>query len=189
MRRHGALAAAAAVLGAAVLRAQAAPPTPRPTLPAPPPSSKSVKATAPLNFSGVWDIDLENSQGVSTSMKRAVLSVRQNGSRIWIEPVEQPRPYLSADEIVVDGKLYEKAIGRGEKGTVQAQWGKDRKSLWIQTVTTNGEGAEVAFQRSQWSLSDGGKVWTRRTWTVQEGQNRESLLIFRKRPGPAPASP
>jgi hypothetical protein len=189
MRVRAALAFTAAVLTAGVLRAQAAPPTPRPTLPAPPPAAKGAKKAAPLDFSGIWDIDLENSQGVSTSMKRAVLSVRQNGSRIWIEPVEQPRPYLSADEIVVDGKLYEKAIGRGEKGTVQAQWAKDRKSLWIQTVTTNGEGAEVAFQRSQWSLSDGGKVWTRRTWTVQKEQNRESLLVFRKRPGAAPASP
>ena len=188
MRRRAALAFAAGALAAAVLRAQAAPPTPRPTLPAPP-SAKGAKTAAPLDFSGIWDIDLDNSDGISTSMKRAVLSVRQNGSRIWIEPAEQARPYLSADEIVVDGKLYEKAIGRGEKGTVQAQWAKDRKSLWIQTVTTNAEGAEVAFQRSQWSLKDGGKVWTRHTWTVQKGQNRESILVFRKRPGAAPASP
>ncbi|HKD18003.1 MAG TPA: hypothetical protein VKG23_09045 [Thermoanaerobaculia bacterium] len=189
MRRRFALGFAAAVLAAAVVGAQAAPPTPRPTLPSPPPPARGAKAGAPLDFSGVWEIDLARSEGVSTSMKRAVLSVRQNGSRIWIEPVEQPRPYLSADEIVVDGKLYEKAIGRGEKGTVQAQWAKDRKSLWIQTVTTNGEGAEVAFQRSQWLLTEGGKVWTRHTWTVQKGQNRESLLVFNKRPGAAPAAP
>ena len=189
MRRRAALSFAAAVLAAALARAQAAPPTPRPTLPAPPPPAKGAKATTPMDFSGIWDIDLANSEGVSTSMKRAVLSVRQNGSRIWIEPVEQPRPYLSADEIVVDGKLYEKAIGRGEKGTVQAQWAKDRKSLWIQTVTTSEEGAEVAFQRSQWTLTDGGKVWTRRTWTIQKGQNRVSLLVFKKRPGAAPHTP
>ena len=187
MIRRTALAAATAVLAAAVLRGQAAPPTPRPTLPAPPPAKSS--KTPPVDFSGVWDIDLTQSQGVSTSMKKAVLSVRQSGSRLWIEPIEQPRPYLSAEEIVVDGKLYEKAIGRNEKGTVQAQWAKDRKSLWIQTVTTSPEGAEVAFQRSQWSLSDGGKVWTRHTWTVQKGNNRESLLVFKKRPGAAPAKP
>ena len=187
MRGRTAPAAVAAALAAAVLSAQAAPPTPRPTLPAPPPA-KGAKAS-PLDFSGIWEIDLQKSEGVSTSMQRAVLSVRQNGSRLWIEPIEQPRPYLSAEEIVVDGKLYEKAIGRNEKGTVQAQWAKDRKSLWIQTVTTSPEGAEVAFQRSQWSLSDGGKVWTRHTWTVQKGNNRESLLVFNKRPGAAPAKP
>jgi hypothetical protein len=187
MRGRAGLAAFVAAFAAAVLNAQAAPPTPRPTLPAPPPV-KGAK-TAPLDFSGVWEIDLDKSKGVSTSMRRAVLSVRQNGSRLWIEPIEQPRPYLSADEIIVDGKLYEKAIGRNEKGTVQAQWAKDRKSLWIQTVTTSPEGAEVAFQRSRWSLSDGGKVWTRHTWTVQKGDNRESVLVFKKRPGAAPASP
>src|SRR5262249_12801184 len=131
---------AAAVLAAAV-RAQTAPPTPRPTLPAPPPAAKGAKAV-PLDFSGVWDIDLKASEGVSTSMGKAVLAVRQNGDRLWIEPIEQPRPYLSADEIVVDGKLYEKAVGRGDKGTVQAQWGKDRKALWIQTVTKNPDGTE-----------------------------------------------
>jgi len=187
MRGRAALAAAAAAFAAAVLKAQAAPPTPRPTLPAPPPA-KGAK-TVPLDFSGVWEIDLDKSEGVSTSMRHAVLSVRQNGGRLWIEPIEQPRPYLSAEEIVVDGKLYDKAIGRGDKGTVQAQWAKDRKSLWIQTVTTNPEGAEVAFQRAQWSLSDGGKVWTRHTWTIQKGNNRESLLVFKKRPGARPAQP
>src|SRR5512143_1733378 len=122
-------------------------------------------------------------------MQKAVLSIRQNGDRLWIEPVEQPRPYLSADEIVVDGKLSEKAVGRGEKGTVQAHWGKDRKSLWIQTVTKSPEGAEVAFQRTQWELKDGGKTWIRKTWTVQKGETRESLLVFHKRPGEKPATP
>ena len=187
MSRRAAASFAASLLAAAALRAQAAPPTPRPTLPAPPPAKNS--KTAPLDFSGVWEIDLEKSKGVSTSMKRAVLSIRQNGGRLWIEPIEQPRPYLSAEEIVVDGKLYEKAIGRGDKGTVQAQWATDRKSLWIQTVTSNAEGAEVAFQRSQWTLSEKGTVWTRHTWTIQKGNNRESILVFRKRPGAPPHEP
>ncbi len=186
-RRSFGVLAAAGLAAASVLRAQAAPPTPRPTRPAPPPA-RGAKA-APIDFSGVWDIDVDASQGLSTSMKKAVLSVRQNGSRIWIEPVEQPRPYLSADEIVVDGKLYEKAVGRGEKGTVQAQWAKDRKSLWIQTVTKSEDGVEVAFQRTQWELKDGGKTWTRRTWTVQKGESRESFLVFRKRPGVSPIAP
>jgi hypothetical protein len=179
----------AAVLVAASAGAQTAPPTPRPTLPAPPPPAKGAKPGAPLDFSGVWDIDLKASQGVSTSMGKAVISVRQNGEHLWIEPIEQTRPYLSADEIVVDGKLYEKAVGRGDKGTLQAQWGKDRKALWIQTVAKNPEGEEVAFQRSRWELKDGGNTWTRKTWTVQKGQTRESFLVFRKRPGVKPAAP
>jgi hypothetical protein len=135
----------------------------------------------PLDFSGVWDIDLAQSQGVSTAMKQAVLSVRQSGNTILVEPIEQPRPFLSADEIVVDGKVYEKAIGRGAKGTVRAFWATDGKSLWIETITKHTDGTEVAHQRSQWTLNNGGTVWTRHTWTVQDGKNRESVLVFKKR--------
>ena len=185
IRRARAAVFAAALLAAGVPAGAQTAPTPRPTLPAPPPPKKGAKIV-PLDFGGVWEIDLKVSEGVSTSMGKAVLAVRQNGDRLWIEPIEQPRPYLSADEIVVDGKLYEKAIGRGDKGTVQAQWGKDRKSLWIQTVTKNPEGDEVAFQRSRWELKDGGNTWTRKTWTIQKGKTRESLLVFRKRPGEKP---
>jgi hypothetical protein len=180
VRRRRTAAGAAALLSAAFAVGQTAPPTPAPTAGAPH-GQASKPARPPIDFSGLWDIDLPASKGVSSSMGKAVLSVRQNGDRIWIEPVEQPRPYLSADELVVDGKLYEKAVGRGEKGTVQAAWAKDRKSLWIQTVTRNPEGEQVAYQRSQWQLRDGGKTWTRRTWTVQNDQTRESFLVFRKR--------
>jgi hypothetical protein len=168
------------------LTAQSAPPTPAPTTvkPAAPASSKSPRA--PIDFSGVWEIDLQASKGVSTSMGKAVISIRQNGDRIWIEPIEQVRPYLAAEELIVDGKKYEKAVGRGDKGTVEAQWAKDRKSLWIQTVTNGEDGEEVAFQRSQWELKDGGKTWARRTWTVRKGDTRQSILIFRKRPAAKP---
>ena len=187
MRRRGAWRAAALLLSAAPLTAQIAPPTPEATAPPKPASGARVaKPKAPLDFAGVWEIDVKASKGVSTSMSKAVLSIRQSGDRLWIEPIEQPRPYLSAEEIVVDGKLYEKAVGRGDKGTVQAQWGKDNKDLWIQTVTKNAEGAEVAYQRSQWTLEDGGKTWTRHTWTIQKGQTRESVLVFKKREAKKP---
>jgi hypothetical protein len=172
-------------LAAGTLAAQTAPPTP------PPAAAKSASEAAkhpkpPLDFAGVWDIDLKESKNVSTNMEKAVLSVRQNGDRIWIEPIEQPRPYLASEEIVVDGQHYEKALGRGLKGSVQAQWGKDKKSLWIQSVTSSDEDPQVAFQRSVWMLRDGGKTWTRRTWTVQKGENRESFLVFKKRPAKKP---
>jgi hypothetical protein len=183
MTRRGGAAALGFVVALAASRrvsAQAAPPTPPPTaVKAAPAAAKAPKA--PLDFSGVWDIDLVASKGVSKNMEKAVLNVRQNGDRIWIEPVEQPRPYLSSEEIVVDGRNYEKALGRGLKGSVQAAWGKDRKSLWIQSVTSSDENPRVSFQRTQWELKDGGKVWTRRTWTEQAGENRESFLVFKKR--------
>jgi len=175
--RTVAAAAVALALGARLAAAQSAPPTPPPT--AVKPAGKAPKP--PLDFAGIWDIDLTASKGVSKNMEKAVLNVRQNGDRIWIQPIEQTRPYLSGDEIVVDGQKYEKALGRGLKGSVEASWGKDKKSLWIQSVTSSDENPRVAFQRTVWELKDGGKVWTRRTWTVQNNENRETLLVFKKR--------
>jgi hypothetical protein len=113
------VAAAASFWVAAFLAAQAAP------APTAPPNPAPKAARVPLDFNGVWELDAKESKSVSKNMEKAVISIRQSGDRIWIEPIEQRRPWLVADEIVVDGKVYEKAIGGGKKGSVQAQWGKD----------------------------------------------------------------
>ncbi len=186
MKAPRAAAAAPALLAAALLRGEAAIPTAKP---APVQTPAAAASRAPLDFSGVWEIDAKESQGVSRNMENAVLSVHQNGNRIWIEPIEQRKPYLSAEEIVVDGRTYEKALGAGRKGSVQAAWGKDEKSLWIQSTTGTDENPNAALQRTVWELRDGGRVWTRRTWTVQKNETRESFLVFRKRTGPPPAGP
>jgi hypothetical protein len=186
MRRFAA--GALLVFSAAALAAQIAPPatpTPAPTKPSSPSGKSARPARAPIDFSGTWEIDPAQSKGLSTSMREAVISIRQNGDRIWMEPVDHSRKYLSSEEIVVDGRLYEKALGRGMKGTVQAAWAKDRKSLWIQTVQKNAEGERVAYQRAQWTLKDP-NTWMRRTWTVQQDNNRESVLVFHRQTSPAP---
>lgn len=175
MKTSRPLLAAAAFCAAAIVGAQAAPP---PTA-APHPVPKVAKA--PLDFSGVWELDAKESKGVSKNMEKAVISIRQNGDRIWIEPIEQNRPWLVADEIVVDGKVYEKSIGGGKKGSVQAQWGKDKKSLWIQTAAGTDENPDSGWTRAVWELKDGGKTWTRRTWSFSQAEKRESFLVFRKR--------
>jgi len=179
----------AAAAAGAVAAAQTAPPTPAPTAAATPKSgSKGAKASkaAPLDFSGVWEIDAAASKGLTKNMSEAVLSIRQNGDKIWMEPVDRSKRYISSDVIVVDGKLYEKAVGRGMKGTVQAQWGKDKASLWIQSTTGTEEKPNSAMQRAVWRLRDHGKVWTRQTWTVEDGKTRESFLVFRKQESPKP---
>ena len=187
--RRSAAGALLLAFSASAVPAQIAPPpspTPAPTRPSSPSPKSGKPARAPIDFSGTWEIDAAQSQGMSTSMRDAVISIRQNGDRIWIEPVDRSRKFLSSEEIVVDGRLYEKALGRGMKGTVQAAWAKDRKSLWIQTVTKNAEGERVAYQRAQWTLKDP-NTWMRRTWTVQQDDNRESILVFRRqKAGTAP---
>ena len=166
---------AAALLGAQTVPAPTATPNPAPKI-----------AKAPLDFSGIWEIDLTKSKGISKNMEKAVISIRQSGDRIWMEPIEQQRPWLVAEEIVVDGKLYEKAVGGGRKGTVQAEWGKDKKSLWIQATTGTDENPNAGVQRTVWRLREGGKIWTRQTWTVQKDETRESFLVFRKRAAKKP---
>jgi hypothetical protein len=175
MRGSRLAATAAAFCVAAILGAQAAPaPT---ALPKPPPKT----ARARLDFSGVWEIDPKESKGVSKNQEKAVISIHQTGDRILMEPIEQRRPWLTAEEIIVDGQWWEKTLGGGRKGRVQAEWSKDGKELWIQTATGTEENPNASLQRTVWKLQDGGKTWTRQTWTVQKDDTRVSLLVFRKR--------
>jgi hypothetical protein len=168
--------------------AQSAPPPAATAAPAPKPKSaskpKAKSAAPPLDFSGVWVLDPSASQGVSPAMTGAVLSVRQNGNHIWIEPIERKEPMLLSEEIVVDGRKYEKGLGpmKGRKGTVTAKWGKDNASLWLQVEVSDDEsGSATGYQRAIWSLSDGGRVWTRQTKTITQSDVRETKLVFRKR--------
>lgn len=180
--------------GALVLLAFAAASASAQIAPPPTPSPASGKRSsgpakpprAPIDFSGTWEIDAAKSTGVSANMQGAVIAIRQNGDHIWIEPVDRSRKFLSSEEIVVDGRLYEKAVGRGMKGTVQAQWAKDKKSLWIQTVTKDEEGTQVFYQRTEWRLEEP-NTWTRGTRTVQKDGVRDSFLVFhRQTAAPAP---
>lgn len=176
----------AALLAAGALRAQ----TPSaPHSPARAPRRAKIPAP-PLDFTGVWVLDPKASEGVSQNMEGAVLSVRQNGNRIWIEPIESKSSKLLAEEIVVDGHVYEKSMGRKQKGTLVAQWSEDKTMLSLEAVVGTDENPRAAVQRMIWRLRDGGKTWTRQTRTVQPGGPKETLLVFRKRPGkgaaPAP---
>ena len=172
-----------AVTASSPASAQIAPP-PTPSPAAGKRSSGPAKPRVPLDFSGTWEIDAAESKGISNNMQGAVIAIRQNGDRIWIEPVDRSRKFLSSEEIVVDGRLYEKAVGRGMKGTVQAAWAKDRKSLWIQTVTKGEDGTQVYYQRTEWRLKDP-NTWTRGTRTVQKDEVRDSFLVFHRQKLPA----
>ncbi len=178
MSRRALLAAAAGVLAAALLAAQAA--APAPTAPAKP-KPKAKSSAPPLDFTGIWVLDPAASRGVTKQMEGAVLQVRQNGNRIWIEAVENPRTRITAEEILVDGQVYEKALGAGKKGTLEAAWGKDRQSLWLQAVVSTDEEPVAATQRMIWRLQDGGKTWTRQTRTLQPDGSKDTFLVFRKR--------
>jgi hypothetical protein len=188
MRRRAVL-AAGCILAAAALAAQTATPAPKPvrtpgSADSPKRSAKAKKKSGPpLDFTGVWVLDAQASSGVGPNMEQAVLSVRQNGNRIWIEQIETNRLNILAEEIVVDGKLYEKSLGRGQKGTLEAAWGKDGTSLWLQAVARTDENPTAAMQRMIWRLRDGGKTWTRQTRTIQPGGAKDTFLVFRKREG------
>ena len=80
---------------------------------------KPKRAGPPLDFSGVWELDTKASHGVSPAMEKGtVLSVRQNGNHIWIEPIERKKLTVLSEEVIVDGRKYEKALGTVKKGTL-----------------------------------------------------------------------
>ena len=149
-------------------------PLPKPG-PAPPP---------PLDFSGVWALDAKVSRNVSLQMRDAVLSVTQSGDRIWISAVQTPgahRQAILSEEIVADGRPYEKTLGPAGMGIVTAGWAKDGKSLWIQVLAGAAEDPGSALQRSVWKLSADKTVWTRDSVSVSRGQAKTARLVFRKR--------
>jgi hypothetical protein len=137
----------------------------------------------PLDFSGTWTLDPKMSSNVSDQMQGAVLSVRQRGDRIWISPVKAkdgPRPKILAEEIVVDARPYEKALGPAGKGLVTAGWAKDGKSLWIEVTAGPPEKPGSAIQRSVWRLSEDRQVWVRESVSVFPGRSARARLVFRR---------
>lgn len=151
------------------------------------PASKSKPKAAPrppLDFSGVWELDPKMSLHVSSHMEDAVLSVRQEGNRIWISPVPapgQPRRTILSEEIVADGRPYEKALGPAGKGLVTADWAKDGKSLWIEVQAGPPEDPGAAVQRSIWKLSEDRTVWVRESVSLSKENASSARLVFRKK--------
>ena len=183
MRRRGAGWAIAGLLLASALEGQEAPPPP-PTAKAAPPrrgSAKSQSPHAPLDFTGVWELDAKASKGVVNAMQEAALRVHQNGNRIWLEPLGPASTKLLAEEIVVDGQLYEKKMGK-DKGTLIAKWGTDGTSLWMEAVKGTEQDPRAAVQRMVWRLRDFGNTWTRQTWSISGEKTKQTFLVFRKRP-------
>jgi len=154
-----------------------------------PPAKKPAAAKEPAgpgapgsltNFSGIWQLDVNSSSGGSPNLKDAMLEVTQKGDRIWIQPLGESRRSVLAEEVVVDGRVYEKGVGQGRRGTLQAQWGKDGKSLWLEVVAPSEENPRAAVQRTVWKLSDDRKTWVRETVTMVNGQSRQSRLVFHR---------
>lgn len=151
----------------------------------------------PIDFSGVWEIDPSASQGAPANMNGAVLSVVQSGNRIMLEPVHGEHILLTADQIVADGRTYEKNVSTKMKGLVTAAWSPRGESLRIEISAGPPEDPKRMVQRSVWTLSRDRKVWVRQSVTVREGKSSLTRLVFRRRMGipptprvtPAPGSP
>jgi hypothetical protein len=137
----------------------------------------------PLDFSGTWTLDPKSSMNVSSQMEGAVLSVRQNGNRIWISSLkaeEGPRSRILAEEIVADARPYEKALGPAGKGLVTAGWARDGRSLWIEVAAGPPENPGAAIQRSVWRLSEDRQVWVRESVSISKGHSGSARLVFRR---------
>jgi hypothetical protein len=173
----------AALFAAAILAAAVAPAA-APAANKAPAAKKAPAALgspgSPTNFSGIWELDVHSSSGGAPNLKDAVLEVTQKGERIWLQPLGESRRGLLAEEVVVDGQTYEKGVGQARRGTLQAQWGKDGKSLWLEVVAPTEENPRAAVQRTVWRLSDDRNTWVRETVTIVNGQSRQSRLVFHR---------
>jgi hypothetical protein len=159
--------------------------------PAPPtPSPRSTKtgaaakprSSAPLDFSGTWEFDEKTSINANYHYIGSVLSVAQSGNHIWIQPVKQGRGSgVLAEEIVADGRPYEKAMGPAGKGTVTAEWSEDKTALRIEVrAGPEGKPSAEATQSTLWRLSADRKLWLRESTSTSQGQSRSSRLVFRR---------
>lgn len=141
----------------------------------------------PPNFSGTWNLDEAASANVSPNMKDAVLVVDQKGDHIRVSPAPQGagKFRLAGDEIVADGRPYEKGVGGG-KGVLTARWSADGKALELELTGEAKDTGKTAVQRSRWTLSSDGSTWVRETRTTGNGKTRVSRLVFRRlKPTPA----
>lgn len=163
-----------------------------PAAPTPTRTPASPPRRPPLNFTGVWELDAQASQGVPRAMQGAVLNVTQSGHRITIEPVHGDHILLTADQVVADGRTYEKGVGPKMRGLVTASWSPRRDSLHLEVTAGPPENPKQSVQRSVWTLSRDRKVWVRQSVTVRNGETSLTRLVFRRRaaltPTPKPKS-
>ena len=148
-------------------------------------------AKPPLDFSGTWKLDTKMSVNVSPNMKDAVLIVEQKRDRIRVSPAPQGpgKLNLAAEEIVADGRAYEKAVGGG-KGILTARWSADGQALEMELTGGPPENPRKAVQTIRWALSADRKTWVRETRTVDDGKARQTRLVFhREAPKPAKTPP
>lgn len=183
--------AAVALLASLYLPAGAAPsPAGAPPAKKKAPDPHPGAAGGPTDFSGTWEVDEKSSSLGSHHMENAVLQVTQKGDRIWIQPVGRTRQLVMAEEVVVDGRTYEKSLGNSEKGTLTAMWGKEGRSLWLEVVAGTEADPRAGVQRSVWRLSADRSVWVRETITVHKGSSQRARVVFRrqdpKKPKPEP---
>lgn len=155
---------------------------------APPPAKTPTPKTVPrprgaprVDFSGVWQLDPAASRNAPSNMADAVLAVTQTGNRIRVEPIEQKHILVLADEIVADGRTYEKGVGNKLKGLVTAIWAPDGQSLRMQVLIGPPE-KPTGEQRTIWTLSKDRSVWVRETLVRREGESPTATrLVFRRR--------
>jgi len=143
--------------------------------------ARTTPGKPPLDFTGVWVLDEKASRNVSRAMSGAVLTVRQTGDHIILSPMDPEKSQLLAESIVVDGKPYVKTLGNKGKGVLTAQWGTDRKSLWLEVTAGPDDDPRQTVQRSVWKLADDRKTWVRQSVSIQDGKSQESSLVFRRK--------
>jgi hypothetical protein len=163
-------------------------PAPATPLPSARPSKAAAagkpRASAPIDFSGTWVFDERTSVNANYRYRGSILTVTQTGNHIWIQPAQQGKgSEVLAEEIVADGRPYEKALGPAGKGTVTASWSADKTALEIEVrAGPRDQPSAEATQHSIWRLSADRKIWVRESTSVSQGKSISSRVVFRSAP-------
>lgn len=122
-------------------------------------------ASAKIDFSGVWTLDKNNSEGLPPGMDQ-LMTVTQTGDKLSLETklITEQGEQVVPDSYVLDGKEVEFTPrglgGQSGKGKRTSKWGSDANSIDVsETATFDTPEGAVTFQTTRkWVLSPDGKT-------------------------------
>ena len=152
-----------------------------------PPGERPAAEGAARLLGGLGDRHAGEHRASPRAWARPSFSVRQNGDRIWVEPIEQAagrtsRPTRSSST----ARTTRRPSGAGTRARSRRSGRKDRKALWIQTRDERTGRPKRSPSSAVDEFKDGGKTWARTDLDRAARANPRVDPGFRKRPAAKP---
>jgi hypothetical protein len=137
-------------------------------------------AAGVMPIQGDWRLDDRASKNVPDSLKGVDLKIWLKGKELYTQRLFEGANVGEALMVPLDGVPTERDIGKGQKGTIQAQW-KANGKLLEQIVKTTAANFLAVVQTTLITVTEDGKVMTRVQTTVQGSDTTERVLIYRRK--------